>query len=350
MRATHRAASLAALVLAGCGSGDAPASGAATICDSCLVLDPVVVLEDETGERLSPSMRLAEWRGGFLASGVGEGSAQFAVFGPSGDFQRMLGEPGEGPGQFFPIKNFAVDPGTLGLVVLDRKLTRVDSAFVTQARVVEGDYAQAFRIVRTREGYVVNSYGGPSPLIFLDDSLQVMARIGSRAGQPDSNQFVLAAAADGGVWAARAAYAYEIRRHDGTGAQVGTLEPVREWFQRWSQDDNRAGADFRRVPLKPRITGLQELPDGRLAVLIVTADANFAPLPDADGEGPAFSPEEFDKYTDTVVEVIDSATGALLASMRRDELYGGITPEGLIWRLEYVDDTARAHLYRLVMR
>ncbi|MCB9505930.1 MAG: hypothetical protein H6692_07285 [Gemmatimonadales bacterium] len=263
----------------------------------------------------------------------------------------MLGEPGEDRDNFFPIKISPSIRHPRTGVVLDHKLTRVDKRLRDQARVVERRLrARAFRIVRTREGYVVNSFGGPSPLIFLDDSLQVMARIGSRAGQPDSNQFVLAAAADGGVWAARAAYAYEIRRHDGTGAQVGTLEPVREWFQRWSQDDNRAGADFRRVPLKPRITGLQELPDGRLAVLIVTADANFAPLPDADGEGPAFSPEEFDKYADTVVEVIDSATGALLASMRRDELYGGITPEGLIWRLEYVDDTARAHLYRLVMR
>jgi hypothetical protein len=342
-------------ILVACSPAEAPkaaseANQSSLTCSDCAIaLDSVAVLEDTTGDRLAEAMRIAEWDGRFLVSGVGNQGAQFSTWANSGEYIRMLGDPGEGPGQFYSIKDFALD-SSLGLVVLNRQITRVSPTFETTSPIKDPDYTQAFRITPVNGGYVINSYGGKAPLLFLDDSLVIQARVGMRAMDPDSNQFVITSARGGGVWAARAAYSYDITRYDASGREVARLTPVRDWFAAWEPISDPALRDFRRSPLRPRVTAMQELENGNLQMLIITADANFVPLEGQSSGESQIDAEQFRRYVDTVIEIIDPSTGEIVASRRLDDVFGGFTPRGRIWRLDYRGDTTRAELFALTQR
>lgn len=298
-------------------------------------------------------MRIVEWGDRYLISGVGDEESQVALVDTGGTAERMIGSVGQGPGQFLGVKSLAADYAGGRVVVLGRRLTVLDTTFTETATVREPDYLRAFRIVRLQGGFAINSYaGGRAPILVLDNHLTIRATIGVMARDLDSNQYVLASAAQGGLWAARAAYAYELHRYDSIGREMAVLTPQREWFTPWSIDPASPAQDIRQTPLHPRVTGLHELPGGRLVVLVITADQVYSAsksLPTVPEGAAPLSPEEYSRYVDSVIEVIDATTGDLIASRRLDDVYAGITPQGRIWRIDYQADTARVHIVQLTV-
>lgn len=331
--------------------GRAPADLACTDCR--IQLHQVATLSDVDGQIVRDGMRVVEWGDRYLIGGVGDEESQVALVDTAGTVERMIGAVGQGPGQFMGVKSLAADFAGGRVVVLGRRLTVLDSTFAEIATVRETDYLRAFRIARLQDGFAVNSYaGGRAPILVLDNQLAIRATIGAVARDLDSNQYVLAAAVRGGLWAARAAYVYELHRYDSTGREMAVLTPQRGWFLPWSTGPASAAQDIRQTPLRPRVAGLHELPGDKLAVLVITADQAVSARksrPTGPEETAPLSPEEYSRYVDSVIEVIDATTGELIASRRLDDVYAGITPQGRIWRVDYQADTARVHIIQLTV-
>ncbi len=273
---------------------------------------------------------------GYLVAPVGD-LAHFAQFDVEGKLTGTHGRRGDGPGEFRAIQ--AVLPlDDDSIIVLDRRLTKLTPGLAHVATTALPSSGRAARLVATGNGgLLLNNYAsGSRPFLLVDRSLQPSGALGEPAAHPDSLQWLLAADGTGGFWAARVNHRYELRRYDAAGQLSATLTPAAEWFPAWAPEPGVV-TDPRRARPRPRLSGLTLDAQGRIWVTATVADAHWAAT--SRGSAPPgrearnLMPEVSDwaDYYDSVIEVVEPGSGAILASRRHSGVIGGATAAGLLW-------------------
>lgn len=351
---TRAASLLVLLLLAACGgtadsTSESPTSPDALECSECAVQVTVVrSLFDSTGDILSQRTLPAGGMGSLLVGPIGRDMAQLARYDSSDAPPRVIGERGDGPGQFTSIKWLTLRTDG-GVLVLAQRLTRLDSGYRHLYTADAPGLLSALRVIALDNGDAVAIRWTPNapPFVWLDSTLTVLREVGPLAAQPDSNLYALTRAAGGGFWAARGALRYELTRFDANGAIALQLQPTREWFPAWEKGAP-GSSDPRRSRPQPRITGIHEIAPGKLLVLAIIADLRWAPSGSSSTrEAGMPGPDEVAKIYDSVVEIIDAETGTSIAGRRFNGAFGGFTREGLLWELTDQDGTLRMRLIKV---
>lgn len=305
----------------------APPPPAATI-----TVEPVVTLggESELSDRAAlPAAVRALESGGYVvsvepSSGAAEGLPR--IYGADGQLQFSVGRLGDGPGEYRTPIVWSTLPGDSLLVADEMRSTvaivdphgnlvrrlaipvgirqiivTIDQTFVGNAPY-NRDGNESIPLMRLdRAGNLASSFGGDSV-----GCGQFCGVLGSRR---------LVADAHGGVWAAHQAKAYVVEHYDRAGRRTKQFKLSPEWFVPMDSFPPPRGD---RTPMS-MIHGLSLDADGRLWVMGSTADSAWQdglgdPRP---GEGGSYRPViDLARYRDGVLEVRDTATGALLASRR----------------------------------
>lgn len=318
---------LLAAWLSACDRAAPPSSGAT------ITLERVVTLggEAEPGERAAPpaAVRALE-SGGYVVSVEPSSSAAEGlprVYGPDGRFRFSVGRIGDGPGEYRAPIVWATLPGDSLLVTDESRSvgTIVDPAgravrylalpTVTRQVVLTSDHVLMANAPYNRDG------NASAPLARLDATGQLVqgfggdsAGCGRLCGVLGTRR--LAADSHGGLWAAHQAKAYILEHYDRAGRRTKQFKLAPAWFVPMDSFPPRPGD---RTPLS-MIHGLGLDARGHLWVMGSTADPEWQrglgdPRP---GEGGSTTRRVVDlaRYRDGVLEVRDTATGALIASRR----------------------------------
>lgn len=350
--ATRRAPSpVAAFAAAGCLllAAAAPLRGQDSVlvvpdaitCNTCsLDTSAVVELGDREGPGIvgPPNMPGARHRialsddGDYYVTGY-PGEGRLLRFSPDGVFQGAIGRLGEGPGEYhMPV---LLGGGGDSLTILDvtrPRLTTIrgdevatstlgfrfdDHALLPDGRhvynaVLHGpdQNGHPLHLYDPASGRITHSIGDEG--IRLDPARRGDASYARAWG---SMRVRVAAAADGNIWAARA-NRYRIDKWSPNGDRLGRIERDAPWFRPW---EVWPGVDFEVRPL-PVIVGVQDWGDGLLMVVVRLADENWRPIPPTlIMQGHEMIPHsQEDELYDTVIEILDTRSGTVLARTRVD--------------------------------
>lgn len=264
-------------------------------------------------------------------------SHEIAVYGPTGGFLRTLGRGGEGPGEFEGIRALKITGGdTLHVFSSGRHTvmsTTTGEVFSVGSLVNHGREFHVFedgRVLQDQtnitpgvtaapvhlyesDGRKVRSFGLPST-----DSQEIRD-----TGMQRSVSFTEA----GEIWINPYGH-FRLELWDTTGTHLKTLVRDSPWLTPWTSDE--PGAPYRTKP-NARVLGVHEDREGRLWVHGRVPDRNWQPGP----------PSGFyeDVY-DSILEVIDPATGKLLTSRTfdgADQLFFGFISYDLIFAIREGD-------------
>ena len=275
-----------------------------------------------------------------------ENRGQLLVFDSTGAFLKSLGGNGEGPGEYrVPGR---MRPGTDGgvriLDLVNRRITHLsaDGGWIetTDIRSLHGlDFADIDR----GERYAVSGFGQ------VDDVLSATTEVVGRAGERFAslgataveswvvNFFRAPVAVDGQgrVWTTRAGgYGFEAWDPEGGSEPLVRLVGDPEWFD---PGPPQPGAPVS-SPTPSIIISL------RVDRSLLWAGTWVA---DEDREVDAGvpSPLDLDRLLDTVLDVIDPASGALIARTRRDEALRGTGDNALLFGVREDGGIARAVIF-----
>lgn len=300
--------------------------------------DDVVTLQSDARFVLSAKGEV------FAASTRAPGT--ISVYDSGGRFTRTVGRPGQGPGEFASVTSFAVIEDELYVLdVGNRRLSVFSTALELRRTIPLGVGPTAFVVLKDRRiiASVVHPRDGATggTLAMLDPNGGVV-----RAFDPESTTFrgisvqrTVAPAVDSGFWSA-AVTRYAVRHWSSNGVLLQSLERRPSWFEPWTRQPEGIPAA---APLSPMVLGVREDPERRLWVQMLVPDRNWKAEATRVGRG------GWDRYIDTLVEIIDPRRGVIVASQRFDEILSpmdarGYTassnedPDGFvswtIWRLE----------------
>ena len=328
---------------------DAPA------CATCsLEISAVVELGDREGPGIVAQLNAPYALARVVRSDDGDyyvpahlGDGRLLRFSSDGVFQDAIGRRGEGPGEYhLPVLvGGSVDDLTI-LDVLSSRLTTIRGGEVATWRLpLRFDGLDVFSDGR----HVYNALSSESdrmghPLHVYDPaSRRITSSLGdegARATRMDPGLPVhrrrVAVAADGNIWAARN-NRYRIDKWSPDGDHIVRIERDAPWFRPW---EDWPGVDFEVRPL-PAIVGVRDWGNGLLMVVVRLADANWRPIgptrvPLAGHE--TIEPVQKDELYDTVIEVLDTRSGTVLARTRVDErVVGLVGQDGFCTYAEHSD-------------
>ncbi len=322
-------------------------------CSRCrLTLEPVVRLGSANGPQgLGGTGRRVkrDSRGRYLVVDINTAARQVFVFEPDGRYLKTFGGRGSGPGEYRFISQLFVLPGDS---------LRLHDAAIPRYTIYDPEY----RVVRTEPyppiGYlgtvlfadgrmVTNKEGVPgmtprasrgmpfAPFYMLDAHGKVVRSFG--AGIPDSAerrlfQRTTTLGRDGRLYAAHG-QAYVIEVWDTLGVKQREIVRDAEWFRPWIKQPALAT----REPRLPYVTDIHDDEQGRLWVLLRVTQPGWEQqierAPVREGEPPGtlmLGGVTSNRSYDTIVEVIDLATGRLLVSQRFDLWLYGMLDDGLV--------------------
>jgi hypothetical protein len=300
--------------------------------EATITLEPVVTLRGETepGDRAAlPSAVRALESGGYVVSVEPSSSAPAGlprVYGADGQYRFSVGRIGEGPGEYRTPIVWSTLPGD-SLVVTDemRSVGAIIDSRGTLVRQFGVPVGIRQIVVTSDRAFIGNSPynrngNASAPLVRLDSAGRLVASFGGDSvgcarfcGVLGARR--LAADAAGGVWAAHQTKAYILEHYDRAGSRTKQFSFSPDWFAPMDSFPPRRDD---RTPLS-MIHGLSLDLEGRLWVMGSTADSAWEeglgdPRP---GEGGSYRPViDLARYRDGVLEVRDTATGALIASRR----------------------------------
>jgi hypothetical protein len=154
------------------------------------------------------------------------------------------------------------------------------------------------------------------------------------------------AADDRGFWSFPVAGGVELTRWDSLGSKVGTVPLTSDWMT-----TARGGPVTPESPPVSQIRGIWASEEGHLWILASIADPEWADgLGESKvGEGgiSTFEIDDRDAVFDSVIEVVDSETGMVLATRRFDEEYRLVPFSGAVARLIESSDGLRLELFRV---
>lgn len=316
-----------------------------------------VVFSGDWIDDTSDVQRLEDTRIVFVSAQQADG---FFLVSTDGTEWQKIGRAGDGPGEYRYIRwvvpqgdqLHVFDAAGMRRTVLDASFQVVHtnpimillkgSAVVLRdsTYVVNGSVPSSERV-----GYVLHHIDAAGDVITSFDEPPE----GDRApGSDNASYRVLVAAADGALYSARRSQ-YRIDSWD-----VSTGELVRSWVRdaEWFAPHNSPVSRDPGRPAQPTIIDMDEDADGRLWLLISVASERWADGFVATGAGAhpelgGFVLDDWNVAYDTVVEVIDPATGCVLASQTVDELMPYFVGPG--WALSSRED-ARGNPVRQLWR
>ena len=314
---------------------DAPA------CATCSLTVSAVV---ELGEREGPGIvaqlnapyalaRVVRSNDGdyYVSGHLGDG--QLLRFSPDGVFQDAMGRRGEGPGEYdLPVLMEGTADDMTVLDPLSSRVTTIRSGEVSTWRLPfrSGGFAvlrdgrhvyNAFSSESDRMGHPLHVYDAASRRITSSFGDEGARGFRMDTGLPALRRRV-AAAADGNIWAARGNH-YRIDKWSPDGDHIARIERDAPWFRPWEE---WPGVDFEVRP-PPVIVSVRDWGDGLLMVVVRLADANWRPISPTLVPLPGhetIEPSQEDELYDTVIEVLDTRSGTVLARTRVDESVVGL--------------------------
>lgn len=297
-------------------------------CASCEVqLTPVVTLGERMGE-------------GFVSSPTGVGRlsdgrwvvahrmspSEIVVFGPSGKYLRKVGRRGEGPGEFQWITYLAVGTGdTTWIYDAGRgRLTALDARFdIAQTYgpfTIKPPNALLFgpgdTLVAVTERATTDAIGYPVHLLDRDGNF--LRSLGAvrpvyRADRPLMRWRSLAWAGERNIWSAPLTR-YTVERWDLEGSLRAAYARQVDWFPPHEQYGFRDDE-----PPNPGLIAITTDDQGHLWTMVRIAGENWQSgvgLVDPPGRPAHRGITDYAAYYDTVIEVIDPASGELIASTK----------------------------------
>ena len=344
------------VVLAGCGAEAPPteASGPCPSGDCRIELERITRITDADDPGiLRPEVTWVQETeaGTFVATSMD--MKQIAEFGPDGRLVGVTGRAGQGPGEFLimvtPIPGpgdtlFAADLGQGRITMFgpDRAPAgTIVTRFVPDLLMPDGSFLVASQIGR-RE-----TIG--SPIHVVDREGEVVRSFGAHEEyRPDLDGLPtrqVALARDGTVWA-MAPVRYVLERWDpSTGEQLQSIPIGSDWFR-------EPLAPYTDETVRPPslVVGLWEDEDGLVWTIVKDADLDWEPSPRANEHRP-YEPGERDRLFDWVVEVVDPASGRVLASRRSDVRLGYRPPSRiLVSRVDTILATVAYDVWKPTLR
>ena len=314
---------------------DAPA------CATCsLVVSAVVELGDREGPGIVAQLNAPYALARVVRSDDGDyyvpahlGDGRLLRFSSEGVFRDAIGRRGEGPGEYdLPVLVVGSADDLTILDPLTARLTTIRGGEVATWRLpLRLDALDVFP--DGRHVYNALSFESESnwhPIHVYDPaSRRITSSLGDEGaraarmdpGIPELRRRV-AAAADGNIWAARS-NRYRIDKWSPDGDHILRIERDAPWFRPWEE---WPGVDYEVRP-PAAVVGVRDWGGGLLMVVVRLADANWRPiLPTLEvlpGHEtiPASRNEEL---YDTVIEVLDTRSGTVLARTRVDERVVGL--------------------------
>ena len=282
----------------------------------------------------------------FIVASV-ENRGELLIYDAEGRFLRTFGGAGQGPGEFRAPGRVRLGTGgnLLILDILNRRITRV-SGEGELVRTVDVRALQALDFVAAGpgEGLVVSGFGAEAEGLtavtdVVDGEGAELLRLGSESVERWVVNFFrapLAVDGHGRVWAARpGGYDFEAWEMPGDGEPILRLVGEPEWFD---PGPPRPGAPIR-APAPSVVMSLR-FAEGLMWIVTWIADANWRDNADT-------NPAELqlNRVLDTMLEVIDPASGTLIARTRHGEALRITGDEGLVFGVREDDVVPRAVLY-----
>lgn len=344
-RQVHSAVAAALLAAAPVGYAQTVISSSEGFCAGCAIEAQVIWrLSGRDEQMVGPFAVMArDSRGRWLLS-TNERATSITVFDSAGTRLSSFSRPGQGPGEFASVDFLIVSRGDT-VHLFDNALRRRSVFSPSYEFVRATPYPGVVRgAVELPNGWLIVNADFPTP---------------QRVGYPLHRLHPTGAIGPSfgiGVPGYRVDAAHLIRRfltatHDN---HVWTIPSQRYELELWAPD-RRLREAHRKVEWFPPVQGvsppgLMQPPtpsvqgtwfdkDERLWVMLRVPDARWSPQPGARSShiGRSTKPVIYwDREYDTIIELIDTRTGRLLASRRFDEAMSQLLPGGRVQR--YVED------------
>lgn len=282
-------------------------------------------------------------------------SQRIKVFAAEGHHLITIGREGQGPGEFRGISEivigeadslyaFDVLNGTLSVFDSDYSFIRssqLQTRPTNRIKPVRGGHFIMASWIRTpkRIGY---------PLHLMDADGQLVASFGSETGEFRPGQarpVKMALATSERVWASQSHKYSPKLWHVFEGHKLREIEREVDWFPPSSAAQGPSVDE----PPPPRLTSLAVDGQGRLWTKVSVADPLWEGAVEPSKDGRHIDVTDWKRYTDTVVEVLDSKTGRALARFKFESGFSFIDmEEGLVGE-NYLDRSLvpRYRIYRL---
>lgn len=345
------------------GASNATAIPNAAKCGRCrIVLAQVMPLGSrDTGLVEYVQAAAVDGRGNYVLLQPNHGEVPI-IFGPDGRFKTKVGRKGQGPGEFTAAAHVSIDDHDT-LFVAD--WTGRMSVFAPEGR----RYVRSFIIppsarasaVLTDRSIVLNSSvddkatAGMAFHLYRPDGYRFAATGDSTTPYlPSTDIFFihrLARSSAGGFWSLRLMGEYRIERWDVRGGRLAYLTRAPEWYV--GLPARLRGVDTNALDPPPsQALAIWEDPVGLLWTMILVGDSNRSRAKRStreSSEGKLYAYNDVDAAWDTMVEVIDTRDGQLVASRRFDiVLDQGLGRGGLVLHtVERADGLYEARVVRL---
>jgi hypothetical protein len=289
-------------------------------CPTCeIVLERVATVGDTAGPGVLTSylQLYRDSRGRLYVTQETGTPGQILVFDPSGRFMRTIGREGSGPGEYRVPMAMVIAPGDT-IHVFDGPNRRHS--------VLSPSY-EVVRSMRMSSGVGFSIWLGPGrwlaaqrrntlgtvglPLHILDDTGVVLQSFGAAPPiDPQTTQIIRSIALGLTRGQVRSAEygRYYIEVWDTTGRRLAAFERSVDWFPRHPAPNDPA---FRRYFAKSNIVAMREEAEGKLWVVMKVQTSEADRDPNVRREGGV----SIGTYA-TMVEIIDTRTGRLIASKR----------------------------------
>lgn len=315
-----------------CGADDAGPDASSPI-----QLVPVVSFQDAGGQaavRSFPGSSALTRRGTYLVSDP-MAIGIISEFDSAGAFLRNVGARGSGPGEFQRILKILVLSTDSVLVVEDQsQRATLLSPDLTVVRVFTLP-VPPYDVVEVQPNLLAAAVAAPNTegsITFFDlngEAVESVLPFNPGSGPPLPR---VIAAGDGGAWSTRIVGDREVLWVDRDGGTSRTVRLGSEWVGR-----AKGGVITPESPPTAQVRGLWRDDRNQLWVLASIADVEWAKGlgEPTRGEGGSTSHriEDRDRVFDTVLEVYDIGTGALVASRRLDREYRTVPFPGVIGRI-----------------
>jgi hypothetical protein len=251
------------------------------------------------------------------------------VYDDSGRFVATLGTRGEGPDNFVEPLFARIGPGD-SIWVFDGALRVLvfspERQFVRSIPLPVSPW-DAVVLTGGRIAVTPAVFGEPLPWLLLDGDGTVLRRVGESDPLVPSPRRIVAGR-NGTVWTLAMTHRWRMEEWDLEGNRITELTTAPEWFT--AHDALTAPGPDR--PPQPAVQDGWIDTDGRLWIVGKAPDPNWREGvgPPVDGASPI---TDADRAYDTMVEVRDGATGALLAEARFDGAYPFIAEAGVLMRV-----------------
>jgi hypothetical protein len=307
-------------VIVACNTSERPESSNRLPCTDCeIVLERVGVMSDsfDPGALPDVSVYATRDRAGRIYT-IARKFDGVLVFNPDGTLLSRLGTKGSGPGEFGTIRRVLPGAGD-SIFVSDWGIGRL-TVYAPDLTLARTQVLTKYPDLALKDGRFVISEQMPArgsrdvPVEIIDGDGRPVASLrgDSTAFSPQTRRLIVrrvAHAANGHIWTVTPGR-YVLERWDAsTGERVQTVTVQSNWFT----ETPSAGVDERARPDAVIETVWEDA--GLVWVVLRDVDSAWTPPPPSNHERP-LNAEEYDRTYDWVVEVVNPATGAVVASKR----------------------------------